>query len=82
MARFGPESLPGRQWATTRVEFHHIEPHARGGAPTVENLALRCAAHNRYEAQRDFGTEHMERVVAEARTRRRESRPSAQGSLF
>jgi len=31
------------------VEFHHVRPYAEGGPPTVENLELRCARHNRYE---------------------------------
>jgi hypothetical protein len=32
------------------LEFHHIEPFAVGGAATVENIALRCRAHNAYES--------------------------------
>ena len=40
---------------------HHIEPVARGGAATVDNLRLRCRAHNAYEAERVFGTEFMRR---------------------
>src|SRR6185436_16861463 len=32
------------------LEFHHRHPYAAGGEATVENIALRCAAHNRYEA--------------------------------
>ena len=37
------------------VEFHHIRPYAAGGLPTVENIALRCRAHNQYEAEVFFG---------------------------
>ncbi len=37
------------------IEYHHIVPFARGGAATVENIQLRCRAHNAYEAERDFG---------------------------
>ena len=37
------------------LEFHHVKPWAASGPPTVENLALRCRAHNRYEAERYFG---------------------------
>src|SRR5712691_8065762 len=33
------------------VEFHHIRPYAAGGRPTVSNIALRCRAHNGYEAE-------------------------------
>ena len=41
------------------VEFHHQIPWARCKAHTVENIALRCRAHNQYEAELDFGAEHM-----------------------
>lgn len=32
------------------LQFHHLIPFAQGGEHTVENLALRCGPHNRYEA--------------------------------
>jgi hypothetical protein len=38
------------------LEFHHLVPYAAGGETTVENLELRCRAHNAYEAERYFGT--------------------------
>jgi hypothetical protein len=34
------------------LEFHHVVPFAAGGPSTLENLELRCRAHNRYEAER------------------------------
>ena len=37
------------------LEYHHLVPHAEGGATTAENLELRCRAHNAYEAERWFG---------------------------
>lgn len=37
------------------LEFHHLQPYAAGGAATVENVQLRCRAHNRYEASLFFG---------------------------
>jgi len=37
------------------LEFHHLEPYAVGGQTTSDNLALRCRAHNQYEAQLFFG---------------------------
>jgi hypothetical protein len=37
---------------------------------TVENLRLRCRAHNQYEAERTFGTEFM-------RHKRESARPAA-----
>ena len=36
------------------LEFHHLEPYAVGGPAVVENLALRCRAHNVYEAEQSF----------------------------
>ena len=53
------------------LEFDHIEPVARGGEATAENLRLRCAPHNQYEAERAFGADFMERKRAEARGERR-----------
>lgn len=38
------------------LEFHHVEPYALGGAPTVENIQLRCRAHNLHEAEQVFGS--------------------------
>ena len=32
------------------LEFHHVKPFSRGGESTVENIQLRCRAHNAYEA--------------------------------
>jgi 5-methylcytosine-specific restriction endonuclease McrA len=37
------------------LEFHHVIPFAGGGPTTVENLQLRCRAHNVYEAEQHFG---------------------------
>lgn len=34
------------------IEFHHVEPFARGGPNVAANLSLRCRAHNGYEAAR------------------------------
>jgi 5-methylcytosine-specific restriction endonuclease McrA len=39
------------------LEFHHVEPFAAGGAAVVENLQLRCRAHNQHEARLYFGDE-------------------------
>ena len=50
------ESADGRRCTATRgLEFHHIVPHAAGGLVTLENITLRCRAHNRYEAEQYFG---------------------------
>jgi hypothetical protein len=45
------------------VEFHHLVPFAAGGKSTVENLQLRCRAHNSYEAEVFYGP--ARRYVAE-----------------
>jgi 5-methylcytosine-specific restriction endonuclease McrA len=37
------------------LEFHHLKPFAVGGKATVENIQLRCRAHNRYEADLFYG---------------------------
>jgi 5-methylcytosine-specific restriction endonuclease McrA len=31
------------------VEFHHVDPYAHGGPPTIANIELRCRAHNGFE---------------------------------
>ena len=38
------------------LELHHLVPFAEGGAATVANIALRCRAHNAYEAEEHFGS--------------------------
>jgi HNH endonuclease len=45
----------GRCCETGFLEFHHITPYAAGGETSVENLELRCRAHNVYEAEKHFG---------------------------
>jgi 5-methylcytosine-specific restriction endonuclease McrA len=49
------EGNAGRCRETGRLEFHHIVPYALGGETTVQNLELRCASHNRYDAEQCFG---------------------------
>jgi 5-methylcytosine-specific restriction endonuclease McrA len=53
----------GRCAETGFLELHHVVPFARGGPATVDNLQLRCRAHNAHEAVREFG------VWADARRR-------------
>jgi 5-methylcytosine-specific restriction endonuclease McrA len=46
----------GHRCAATRfLEFHHLTPRARGGRGTVDNIALRCRAHNGHEVDVFFG---------------------------
>jgi 5-methylcytosine-specific restriction endonuclease McrA len=49
------EGPAGRCGETGRLEFHHVVPYASGGPTVADNLELRCAAHNRYEAEQWFG---------------------------
>jgi 5-methylcytosine-specific restriction endonuclease McrA len=45
----------GRCTQTKYLEIHHIHPYALDGPPTLENLTLRCRAHNAYASEQDFG---------------------------
>jgi 5-methylcytosine-specific restriction endonuclease McrA len=44
-----------------RLHVDHVEPFARGGAATPENLRLLCAPHNQLEAERVYGSDWMRR---------------------
>ena len=44
----------GRCGERAFLELHHVEPYAVGGGATVENIELRCRAHNAYEARLFF----------------------------
>jgi hypothetical protein len=71
--------VEGRCRETAFLELHHVVPVARGGPSTVENLAVRCRAHNQGEAVRDFGLE----AVAAGRVRARQRREGeAVSTLF
>jgi hypothetical protein len=65
----------GRCTETGMLEFHHLVPYASGGPTTAENLELRCAAHNRYEAERCFGL-FVREVQSEWRDRPEDFRSS------
>jgi HNH endonuclease len=47
--------------ARRRLEYHHVEPYARGGKASIANIQLMCRTHNAHLAERDFGDAHMER---------------------
>jgi len=50
----------GRRCRATRcVEYHHEKPYGKGGQHEVDNIALRCRAHNQYQADLDFGRDFM-----------------------
>jgi hypothetical protein len=49
-------SRSGRRCGERRfLEFHHIVPRAAGGRATIENIELRCRAHNGYAVDQYFG---------------------------
>ena len=50
--------------ARARLEFDHVLEVARGGLATVENIRLRCRAHNQYTAERAFGAAFMRHMIA------------------
>jgi hypothetical protein len=57
------------------VEFHHEDPVGKGGAPpTVETVRLLCRAHNRLQAERDYGEGFMCGII-ERNRRATETRP-------
>ena len=41
----------GRCEARAFIEYHHVIPYARGGPARVDNIELRCRAHNSHEAR-------------------------------
>jgi len=54
-------SATGRRCSErTFLEFHHVQPHAKQGPATVENISLRCWRHNQYEAELIFGPHRRE----------------------
>jgi hypothetical protein len=56
-ARCAFVAAEGRRCTERRfLEFHHVQPYARQGPATVDNIALRCRRHNQYEAEMFFGT--------------------------
>ena len=45
------------------LEIHHVVPYAEGGEMTIENLQLRCRAHNAYESERWFGPLILREII-------------------
>jgi hypothetical protein len=52
------------------LEFHHLKPYEVGGAATVDNIQLRCRAHNDYEARVYFDRGQGEDQPVSGPTRR------------
>ncbi len=56
----------GRRCSEKRyVTLEHVDPHARGGPPSVHNLCLLCGPHNQDAARREFGEDHIQRKQRE-----------------
>jgi len=61
----------GRRCSARRcLELDHVEPWAVGGESTIENLRLRCRAHNQRYARQYFGKSRIEAAVQHARRQR------------
>src|SRR5262249_39066064 len=43
------------------LEYHHLLPWAKGGKHPGAQIALRCRAHNQFQADLDFGIAFMEK---------------------
>jgi hypothetical protein len=52
------------------LEFHHLKPYAVGGEATVDNIEVRCRAHNAYEAELFYGPSKGGEGVARESSRR------------
>ena len=65
----------GRCSERSFLEYHHRHPAGYKGEATVENIALRCRAHNVYEAELVFGP------LDRSRTRGRSPAPRGPGRM-
>ena len=64
-------SPDGRRCNARRcLELDHIDPYAVGGQCTIENLRLRCRAHNQRYARQYFGKSRVETALKLSRLRR------------
>jgi len=50
--------------ARALLELDHVEPWARLGDASVDNIRLRCRAHNQMHAQECFGARHIQAKIA------------------
>ncbi|HEY6558768.1 MAG TPA: HNH endonuclease, partial [Polyangiaceae bacterium] len=41
------------------MELDHIQPRAQGGGDDVQNLRVRCHAHNQLWAEQAYGRQHI-----------------------
>ncbi len=50
--------------ATAWLEFHHLANWGRGAEHTIDQIELRCRAHNQYQAELDYGADFHRRAPA------------------
>jgi hypothetical protein len=63
----------GRRCGTRQfLELDHVKPWAERGPTTVENLRLRCRAHNQHSARSHFGAEWIREAVMRGSARQRD----------
>lgn len=68
--------------ARTFLELHHVVPYAAGGDRSADNLQLRCAAHNRYEADVFYAPSKAGRLDQEmSNSVRAEFRPGSERGM-
>jgi hypothetical protein len=53
--------------ARALLELDHVEPWAKLGDAGVDNIRLRCRAHNQWHARERFGDRHVEAKIAARR---------------
>ena len=58
------------------LQFDHRIPFARGGRTTVDNIRLLCPPHNQHEAERVFGSAHIQAQREAARVRAMQTKAS------
>ena len=65
------------------LEWHHVQPFGHQGPATVDNISLRCRAHNVYESELVFGRfdPSIVREATEIYAVSREIAPFRNGSL-
>jgi hypothetical protein len=56
------------------LEHDHEVPRGKGGGSEEGNVRSLCRAHNRLEAERQFGRQHVAHAIARARDARRKRR--------
>jgi len=60
-----------------QLEYDHVIEVARGGTATVDNIRLRCRAHNQFTAGQTFGSKFMAQMRTEAVEKRLRQRQAS-----